>query len=264
VIRTLWQAPAFLDYVQPRLTPDLVRGAEAQLHVRLPSTYVEMLEVQNGGYLRATWPGLPHRRLDGIGTGFPSLTSVDAWWYGADASAEDWVPAQSELLVPFDGDGDWDLCFDYRARGPSAEPSITYIDIEKGQDVPVAESFDPFLAGLVDEVEQVAIRIYADVELEEFGRVFAAACGQPVTDEGDWNYGHRHLMANMGGPDRWAWISPNRVPAGFRRAGDRVVATAETALRLPLDDACRLLVRFTPDAAEATRAALRTTGLWDG
>lgn len=262
MIRTLWLAPAFLDYVQPRLTSDLVRAAEAQLRVRLPANYLDMLEAQNGGYLRATWPGLPHRRLDGIGTGFPSLTSVDAWWYGADANAGAWVPAESELLVPFDGDGDWDLCFDYRVHGPSAAPTVTYIDIEQGHDIALTDSFDSFLSGLVDEVERLAIRVYADVDLDEFGRLFAAACGQPVVDQGDWNYGHRHLMANMGAPDRWAWISPNRVPAGFRRAGDRVVSTAETALRLPQDEACRLLVRFTPDAAEATRAALLATGLW--
>jgi hypothetical protein len=31
----------------------------------------------------------------------------------------------SELLIPFNGDGHWDLCLDYRCIGPDADPAVT-------------------------------------------------------------------------------------------------------------------------------------------
>jgi hypothetical protein len=83
--------------VQPVLTPDAVHAAERQFGVTLPSPYLAMVAVQNGGYLRASWPGLPHRRLDGIGPGFPSITRDDAWWRDPDAKDEMWVPRTLSL-----------------------------------------------------------------------------------------------------------------------------------------------------------------------
>ncbi len=257
----LWDVPAFLEYVQPALTPDAVHAAERQFGVTLPSAYLAMLAVQNGGYLRATWPDLPHERLDGIGPEFPSITRDDAWWRAPDAEEEMWVPPEPGLLVPFDGGGHWNLCFDYRGAGPRADPTIAYIDIEAEQDVPVAGSLDAFLDGLVDEVDATAFRISADVSLDAFAQVFAAVSGREVVDQGDWNYGYRQLRAQMV-DGAWMWVSENRVPAGVRRDGNQVVATAETALRLPADPACRLIVTCTPDAVKATRAALRATGHW--
>jgi hypothetical protein len=256
----LWSVPAFLDYVQPALTSEAVRGAQLQLGIRLPASYLMMLEVQNGGYLRATWPDSPHTCLNGIGPGFPSITRDEAWWRAPGAEDEMWVPPQRELLIPFDGDGHWDLCFDYRVTGPDGEPSIAFIDNEVEQDVQVADSFESFLAGLVDEVEQTAIRIYADIGLDEFAEAFAVASGAEVADQGSWNNGYRHLRANLGGDGMWAWIGPNRVPSGFRRDGNDVVVTSATGLRLPRDEACRLIVEFTAAAAEATHDAVRATG----
>ena len=113
----LWDVPAFLEYVQPALTPDAVRAAEKQLRVTLPGAYLAMVEVQNGGHLRATWPDLPHQRLDGIGPRFPSITRDEAWWRTPDAENDMWVPDQPELLIAFDGGGHWNLCFDYRGGG---------------------------------------------------------------------------------------------------------------------------------------------------
>jgi hypothetical protein len=163
----LWQAPAFLPQVQPALTATAVRDAERSLGVTLPPAYLSMLAVQNGGYPRARWPDLPHRSLDGIGPRYPSLTVDDAWWRTPDPDDGMWVPPGSALLIPFDGEGHWNLCLDYRARGPRAEPAVTF-------------------------------------------------------------------------------------------------ATPETALRLPTDPGCRLIVECTPDATGTTRALLRATGHCDG
>jgi hypothetical protein len=51
------------------------------------------------------------------------------------------------------------------------------------------------------------------------------------------------------------------VPAGFRRNGRAVITTPDTALRLPEDPACRVLVSCTDDSRRAVTAALRAVGL---
>jgi hypothetical protein len=259
----LWQAPAFLPHVQPALTGAAVRDAERRLGVTLPPAYLSMLAVQNGGYLRATWPDLPHRSLDGIGPGYPSLTVDDAWWRTPDPDDDMWVPPGSALLIPFDGDGHWDLCLDYRARGPRAEPTVTYVDVDAEEEMPVADSVDAFLDGLVDDVETTAFRVHAEVGLDEFAETVTATSGYELEDQGAWNHGYRQLRARLD-DDGWLWLSANRVPAAFDRDGPRVIATPESALRLPTDPACRLIVECTPEAMETTRALLRATGHWDG
>ncbi|MGI5180316.1 SMI1/KNR4 family protein [Dactylosporangium sp. CA-152071] len=259
----LWEVPAFLPYVQPRLTSAAVRAAERQLGVTLPATYLAMLETQNGGYLRATWPGLPHRRLDGLGPNFPGVTAGRAWWQAPDADDEMWVPPEPGLLVPFDGEGHWDLCWDYRTAGPRAEPAVTYVDVDAEEQVAVAGSFDAFLDGLVDEVETTAMRVMADISLDTFGQILAEVSGHEIEDQGDWNHGYRELRARLG-EQAWLWVSPNRVPAGFDRDGAHVVTTPETALRLPADPDCHLIVQCTPDAAAAVQAMLVAAGYWHG
>jgi hypothetical protein len=193
----------------------------------------------------------------GIGSGYRRLARIEPWEPDGE---NEWVPVDSHRLVSFDGDGHWELCLDYRAGGPLAEPSITYVDGELLEERPVADSFDAFLAGLVDETEKSALRIYADVELDDFARAFAEACGGELTDLGSWNTGVRLLGVNLAGG--WAWISANRVPAGYRRSGDEVIVTSETGLRLPNDEACRLLVTFSDAAGDAAREAARGTGYW--
>jgi hypothetical protein len=259
----LWAVPAFRPYVQPPLTAAAVRDAERYFGVRLPAGYLAMLAVQNGGYLRATWPDLPHRGLDGIGPTYPSLILDDAWWRAPGAAEEMWVPPGLALLIPFDGDGHWDLCFDYRVSGPHAEPAVTYLDVETEKEAPVADSFDAFLDGLVDELETTAFRIRADVSLDVFAQTFTAASGYEFEDAGNWDHGYRQLRARLDN-GAWLWLSANRVPAGFDRDGTRVIATPQTALRLPTDPACHLVVECTPDATETTQAVLRAIGHWDG
>jgi hypothetical protein len=255
----LWAVPAFLPYVQPPLTSAAVRAAERHLGVTLPATYLAMLETQNGGYLRATWPELPHQRLDGIGPNFPGVAAGRAWWHAPDADEEMWVPPEPDLLVPFDGEGHWDLCWDYRTSGPHAEPAVTYVDIDAEEHATVAGSFDAFLDGLVDEVEATAFRVTADISLDRFGQILAEVSGHEIEDQGDWNHGYRELRARLG-DGSWLWVSPNRVPAGFDRDGAQVITTQETALRLPAEPDCRFIVQCTPDVTAVVQAMLEEAG----
>jgi hypothetical protein len=257
---SLWAVPAYLDYVQPVLTEEAVAEAEHQVGVRLPQAYLQMLGVQNGGYVRATWPDSPHRCVNGIGPGFPNITR-EPWWRRDDVEDDDmWVPTDPELLVSFDGEGHWDLCLDYRACGPAGEPAVTYVDNELEEDTRLTDSFMNFLDGLVDEVEREAIRVYGPVSLEEFTTVLGRVIDRDFVDDGDWNNGYRVFRARLGEPASWAWVTPNRVPAGFRRDGARVLTTDEMALRLPADPDCTVLVTATPDSDDMIRRAVRATG----
>jgi hypothetical protein len=51
-------------------------------------------------------------------------------------------------IVSLCGDGHWWIALDYRANGPEAMPSVTWLDTEVGQDIPLAGSFLEFIEGL--------------------------------------------------------------------------------------------------------------------
>ncbi|GAA3292925.1 SMI1/KNR4 family protein [Dactylosporangium vinaceum] len=249
--------PAYLPYVQPPLTGAAVAAAEERLGVRLPAAYLAMLEVQNGGELRATWPGLPHRRLAGIGPHFPSITRDDAWWRRPDDGDDIWVPDGAGRLVAFDGGGHWDLCLDY--RGGDDEPEVVMVDVDGASVTAVAKSFDAFLAGLVDETEASALRIRSGIGLDDLAALLGDELDCAFVDQGDWAHGYRTLHARLPGGAQ-VWLSENRVPAGFHREGRQVVVTTETALRLPADPRCRIIVETADDDAGQTRSTLQHLG----
>ena len=62
-------------------------------------------------------------------------------------TAEWGLPAHQVLLT---GDGHWWITLDYRK---SQEPVISWIDVESGQDLPIAGSFREFFKGPVLESE---------------------------------------------------------------------------------------------------------------
>jgi hypothetical protein len=106
----IWQVPAYLPYLQPPLTAEAVAAAEDEIGYKLPSEYLDLIRKQNGGYIRYALPDSPHDTIAGIGPYFPSLTRVD--W----AECQDRVSYRLEGLVPYDGDGHWHLCLDYRSN----------------------------------------------------------------------------------------------------------------------------------------------------
>jgi SMI1 / KNR4 family (SUKH-1) len=254
-----WAAPAYLDYVHPPLTDADVAAAEALLGVRLPQSYLVLLRQQNGGYLRGAWPGTVQHTLFGIGAGFPSITTHEAWWKAPQAG-DGWAPRLPGLLVPFDGDGHWDMCFDYRDCGPQGDPAVTHIDLEAEEDRQVAGSFDAYLDGLVDDDSDAALRLYGDATVDGVAAALAAAFGKSVDDQGAFAHGYRVLRIAMPGQYEWCWLSANVVPRGFRRVGRRLDATPELTLRFNEDPACRVIVSSTEASQAAVQAAVVAAG----
>src|SRR5688500_17368868 len=142
---TILEVPAFLPYLQPPLTDQAVASAEKDIGHRLPSEYLALLRKQNGGYIRFSLPKMVHDTIAGIGPYFPSLTDFD--W----DECQEYVSYPLQGLVPFDGDGHWHLCLDYRKN--AHVPAITYADVECDRETHVAESFADYLAMLRIDVD---------------------------------------------------------------------------------------------------------------
>src|SRR5690349_6685321 len=105
---TIWSVPAYLPYLQPQITDAKIQTAEKRIGFKLPPEYIALLRIQNGGYIRYRLPDSVHEVIAGIGPHFPSITDFD--W----EEAQKFVSFKLKGLVPFDGDGHWHLCLDYR------------------------------------------------------------------------------------------------------------------------------------------------------
>ncbi len=135
--QNIWKVPAYLPYIQPDLTEETISETEHKLGVRLPEDFLALLREQNGGYIRYSLDELPHELINGIGPHFPSLTDFD--W----DVVQEHVSFSLQGLIPFDGDGHWYLCLDYRRNRET--PAVSYIDLECNNEYEVANSFADYL-----------------------------------------------------------------------------------------------------------------------
>jgi hypothetical protein len=205
-----------LPYLQPALTDDAIASAEEEIGYRLPKEYLDLLRKQNGGYIRYALPECVHNTIAGIGPHFPRLTRGDWEVWQENVS----YPLQG--LVPFDGDGHWHLCLDYRQD--SRAPSITHADIECDEESHVAESFAAYLGLLRVRVDEEFV-LDAVPDIETVKASLSALLGVAFEPPDTWAQGYPVQRARIGTDQYknplWVWISPNTVPRGFVRKDDR-------------------------------------------
>ena len=211
---TIWRVPVYLSYLQPPLTEAAVAAAEDAVGFHLPEAYLALLRRQNGGYIRYALPDHAHEMIAGIGPHFPSLTDFD--W----AEVQDHVSFPLNGLVPFDGDGHWHLCLDY--RDDAAAPAVSYIDIECDEQTRLAPSFAAYLALLRIEADDDYV-LETTLEVGEIVARLSAALGVEFEPPESWAQGYPQHRAPLGSAERpeWLWLSPNLVPRGFVRQEDR-------------------------------------------
>jgi hypothetical protein len=210
----IWQVPAYLPYVQPPLTDQVLRDAERLIGHRLPEAYIALIKQQNGGYIRHRLPDCVHSQIYGIGPHFPSLTGFD--WEGSRES----VSYELTGLVPFDGDGHWHLCFDF--RGGRSMPGVTYVDLECDSELEIASSFADYLALLRVDVGEGDFVMLGISDIEQAVRDLAGRIGVQFEPPDSFEHGYPVRRARGGrrvNPE-WIWISPNLVPRGFVRDDD--------------------------------------------
>ena len=212
--QNIWQVPAYLPYVQPPLTDQVLREAERVIGHRLPEPYVELIQQQNGGYIRHRLRDCVHSQIYGIGPHFPSLTDFD--W----EDSRECVSYELTGMVPFDGDGHWHLCLDF--RGSKSVPSVTYIDIECDSEREIASSFSDYLALLRVDVGEGDFVMSGISDIEQTVHDLADRVGVQFEPADSYDHGYPVRRARGGGRKNpeWIWISPNLVPRGFVRDDD--------------------------------------------
>jgi hypothetical protein len=149
-IQRFWGAN---HYNHPPLTGSMVAEAERVLGVKLPSTLIALLKVQNGGYTAGfahpmsqptSW-AKDHVPLEDLaGIVFEPSQETPQNLMLTQYMTKEWGLPQGQVLLS--GDGHYWITLDYRG-GP--EPSVAWMDVECGEDVQIAPSFDAFLEGLV-------------------------------------------------------------------------------------------------------------------
>ncbi len=146
------------EYVDAPLTPALLERVERALGYKLPASYVELMQAQNGGIPRRTchrtaeptsW-STDHIALTGIfaiGEAKPcSLCGND----GSKFWPEEWgYPDIGVYFADCPSAGHDMLCLDYRDCGPTGEPKVVHVDQELDYKITVvAPTFESFIRGL--------------------------------------------------------------------------------------------------------------------
>ena len=211
--QNIWRVPVYLPYLQPDLTDEAITEAERKLGVRLPEDFLAPLRAQNGGYIRFSLDELPHEQIYGIGPHFPSLTDFD--W----DDDRDHVGFELQGLIPFDGDGHWHLCLDYRNN--RATPAVSYIDIECDNEEEIAPSFADYLQLLNVDVEDRDFVLPAVESVDDLLSALSSEMGVTFEPPDSWAHGYpQHRARGLGEDPEWIWISPNLVQRGFVREDD--------------------------------------------
>ncbi|MEV6429134.1 SMI1/KNR4 family protein [Nocardia sp. NPDC051463] len=151
VLTSFWRDAIDDDHVA--LTDAAIADAEEKLGVRLPAALLRLLRVRNGGHVADRWDAFPVEGsswsehyacfdyLEGILDENDSSTILDTPYL-----VQEWdLPAPVVLLH---GDGHWWVALDYRACGPTGEPSVVEIDSDGPGVVFLAPDFDSFVEGL--------------------------------------------------------------------------------------------------------------------
>lgn len=141
------------DYNHPALTDAMIVEAEQTLGVKLPESLIELLRIQNGGSTKGfafpmtrktSWAEnhVSLRELFGIVTD-KSIETTQNILDTAYMTKEWGLPPKQVLLM---GDGHYWITLDYRN---GEVPGVRWIDVERDEDIHIADSFGKFFDGLV-------------------------------------------------------------------------------------------------------------------
>lgn len=231
-LNTIWRVPRYIPFIQPILSEEDVVNAEKKIGYKLPLELVNILKIQNGGYIRFTIKNIPHCQIFGIGPNEPSLIN------------NGWSVCEIVGLIPFDGDGHWCLCLDYREN--KIEPKITYIDIENNTEKIIAENFNDYLLLLEIETKDIYV-IATDLAITEVIQDISRI--MQIDFELPDSFAHGHPIFRSKYKNSWVWLSLNKVPRSFIRSNDvgniELKSNEDMALRYPEIPEKSVLIRMS-------------------
>ena len=203
---TIWRRPAYLPYVHLPLTDEDILQAEKHLGCALPTAFLDILRVQNGGPIRFRIPNSIGDLIAGIGPRFPSITDFEL------TDHQEFVDFSLDGLVPFDGDGHWYRCLDF--RNDDKKPGVSYIDVECNCEERTADSFSSFLNLMELDIEtELAIKNVANIgdARMQLEALFGSRFEQKVS-----NLAVPYLKCQTGKEwDECFWITDNKVARGY-------------------------------------------------
>ena len=206
-IKTIWDVPAYLPFIQPKLTDELIVETEKKIGYKLPKEYIEILKIQNGGTIRFRLieHDFAHSEIWGIGPYYPSIIYEENFEYIEDVSFK------LDGLIPFDGDWHWFLCFDYQKN--KNNPAITFIDVDDNEKYLVADNFTDYLEMLRIDTDEMFV-INTNKPFEEILEYITDKLGIIFVDQNKDNC--RDYPLSLGTyKHHYLWFSSNIVPNAF-------------------------------------------------
>jgi hypothetical protein len=163
-------------YVGEPLTDALLASIEEELGYRLPKSYVELMRVQNGGFLARTIYrtdrhrvevegiyGINRSKLNSLGgiwtqrkaftgrdpkTGEPIVVEAKTFRTGSKFWITEWGYPPIGVYFAETASGGHDMiALDYRACGPHGEPQVVNVE-QDGDITDMAPNFEMFVRGL--------------------------------------------------------------------------------------------------------------------
>lgn len=247
-MNNFWKQPAKgFDENSRGRTRDEIMAREAQLGLKLPNLYKELMLLQNGGYVKkkgyksekydfsgglltngssiAPLNGLPHfyDTFEGVLREFLRPNEIKEW-----ANSEHCHPER--LIVISAMDGHSCLCFDYGWKSEFAfsEPEVCVFDLETASDFPEEvlreKSFEAFVNNLVYSGYECNSSYYSvkyDWEIDELAQYISKKWEVEIDERTDDGYGHFNfdkyyfgLFTDSAGLKYRFWLTPNQHRAG--------------------------------------------------
>lgn len=146
------------EYVGPSFSELDVKRVEKELGFKLPSSYVALMRLQNGGIPKRTNHRTSERTSwaeDHVAiTGIYSIGREKTYSLCGEFNSSFWVeewgyPPIGAYFADCPSAGHDMLCLDYRKCGPNGEPQVVHIDQEWDYKITfVAANFESFIRGL--------------------------------------------------------------------------------------------------------------------
>lgn len=149
------------DQVRPPLTDEMVQAAEAAIGYRLPSSYLAVLRIRNGGYLtRSRFPTTLCPRYAKNHISFHEIMGIGED-HGIDAKLgsryriAEWDSPDVGIVIETEGHTAFML--DYSECGREGEPRVIRVDVETGDGGPNVVVLAPTFRDFVSQLREPTI-----------------------------------------------------------------------------------------------------------